>query len=539
MARGATGGARRLSVGGGAPLLWVAPSLVIALFALLPLVYIFLRATEGGFVSYVEVVWTPFMARLLGRTLLLATGVVALSLAIALPMAWLVARTDLPGRRVWAVLGALPLVVPSYVAAFSLVAVLGPKGYVQGWLEPLGVERLPSLVYGYSGALLALGLFVYPYIYLPLVGQLRGMDPAVEESARALGASRWRVFRTVTLPQLRLPMAGGALLAALYTLSDFGAVSIARFNTFTLAIYNAYQSLFDLSRAAAPATVLVFLSLFLISAEAWFVRRHRPYRGVPSRPPQTVALGPWRWPALFGLGALACVNLGIPIGMVSFWGLRGLWNGRRLAGAWDAALGSMGASLLAAACALLLAIPVAVWSLRYRNRLSRLVERATFAGYALPGLVIALALVFFATRYARPVYQSLGLLALAYVLRFLPQAVASARAAIGAVAPAVEEVARGLGRGPGEVFRTVTLPMVLPGLLAGGGLVFLTAMKELPATLILRPIGFETLATEIWSYASEAIYASAALPSLLLLVTTAPAVYWLLIRPALAEREVK
>jgi iron(III) transport system permease protein len=516
--------------------IWTLPAILTGLLASLPLVYIFLRATEGGWRVYWAMVWGPFMVQLVGRTLWLVLGVVCLSFTIALPMAWLVARTDLPGRRIWALLGALPLVIPSYVAAFSLVAVLGPRGYVQGWLEPLGIERLPEFAYGYSGALLALALFVYPYIYLPVVSQLRGLDPALEESARALGASRWRVFYTVLLPQLRLPLAGGALLTALYTLSDFGAVSITRFNTFTLAIYNAYQSLFDLSRAAAPATVLVLFSLLLISAETWLVRRQRPHRGRPSRPPETVALGAWRWPAMAAMGTLACLNVGLPLGMVTFWGIRGLLHGRQLSAVWEAALGSLSASLLAAVGAILLALPISVWSVRYRNRLSRLVERLTFAGYALPGLVIALALVYFATRYARPIYQSLFLLVLAYIIRFLPQAVASCRSAIAAVAPSVEEAGRSLGRSPLQVLTTVTVPLVFPGLSAGAGLVFLTAMKELPATLILRPIGFETLATEIWSFASEAIYSSASIPSLLLLGVTAPVMYLLLIRPALGER---
>jgi iron(III) transport system permease protein len=179
----------------------------------------------------------------------LAAVVTAASVAVAVPLAWLTARTDLPGRRAWAVLAALPLVIPSYVGGFVLVSMFGPRGLLQDALAPLGVERLPE-IYGLPGAALALTLFSYPYVLLTVRGALRGMDPALEEASRSLGSGGWATFFRVTLPQLRPAIVAGALLVALYSLSDFGAVSLLQFDSFSREIYTQYRSAFDRTPAA-------------------------------------------------------------------------------------------------------------------------------------------------------------------------------------------------------------------------------------------------------------------------------------------------
>ena len=233
----------------------------------MPLVYIYVRAAGGGLSGWAKETLSLSALLLVGRTLLLVGGVVAVAVTIAVPLAWLVARTDLPARRIWAVIVALPLVFPSYVAAFAVVAVLGPRGYLQGWLQPFGVERLPEWAYGYCGALMALALFTYPYVYLLLVAGLSRLDPALEESARSLGSGRWETFFRVVLPALRPTLASGSLLVALYALSDFGAVSITRYTTLTVSIYNAYGSLFDRTVAASLSTVLVCLTIGFLGLE--------------------------------------------------------------------------------------------------------------------------------------------------------------------------------------------------------------------------------------------------------------------------------
>ncbi len=502
----------------------------------LPLAYVVLRAFQGGIGAYVEAVATGRMAGLLWRTSILVGGTLAVAVPVALTGAWLVVRTDLKWRGFWATVLALPLVFPSYVAAFALIAVLGPSGPLQSLLEPLGVERLPAIVYGYSGALIVLSLFTYPYIYLLLVPAWRALDPSLEESGRTLGAGPFRTWRRVVLPQLRSPLFAGGLLIALYVVSDFGAVSLVRYNTLTLSVFHAYRSLFDRTTAAATATVLIAVAILLVLLQATAQRGLRPVRRGVARPAPPVALGRAQAPAQIGLALFALGTVGIPGAVVIGWGLQALAVGNPLGTIGTALSHSLQVSVLAALAASILALPVAFWTVRFPTRVSRTAERLCYSGYALPGLVVALALVFFATRHAGFLYQTLTLLVLAYVVRFLPEALSATRSALSDVAPEFEEAARVLGQSPWSAWRRVTLPMIAPGIAAGAGLVFLTTMKELPATMILRPTGFETLATRVWAAADEGVFSEAALPALSMLVVSVLPVWWLLIRPALRDR---
>jgi iron(III) transport system permease protein len=434
-----------------------------------------------------------------------------------------VTRTDLPGRRLWAAAAGLPLVIPSYVAAFCLLGFFGDRGLLA---DALGVDRVPELR-GYWGSLLALTLATYPYVFLLTQAALREFDPSLEEAARGLGSSTRRVFVRVTAPALRPAVGLGALLVALYTLSDFGVVSLMDYDTLTRAIYIQYKSLFDRAPAATLALLLVALTAVALIVEYRARRRGRLYRSGPGtqRPPALVHLGGWTAPALAFCAAVAGLFLILPAGVLGYWLARGIANERELALPWQEAFNSGVASTLAAGIAVLAALPVAILALRHPSRTSRLLERLSYAGNALPGLVIALSLVFFAARYASPVYQTLALLVFAYVVRFFPQGLSGVESALERVSPRYEEVARGLGRGPLQTVGLVTLPLVRSGVLAGAALVFLSAMKELPATLLLRPIGFETLATEIWKLTQVGAYSQAAVPALALIAVSAPVLY--------------
>jgi iron(III) transport system permease protein len=507
---------------------WVPASLVAAALVL-PLAYLFVRSLEDGWAGVVEVVADGETFAVLGRSVLLAAVVTGASVAVAVPLAWLTARTDLPGRRAWAVLGALPLVIPSYVGGFVLVSALGPRGMLQGALEPFGVERLPE-IYGLPGAALALTLFSYPYVFLTVRGGLRRMDPALEEAARSLGSGSWTTFFRVTLPQMRPAIVAGSLLVALYSLSDFGAVSLLQYDSFSREIYIQYRSAFDRTPAAILALMLVALTAAILLLEGRTRGRSRYDRGSASRPGALVALGRWRWPALFFCGGIVVLALAAPVGVLAFWLVRGLVEGEALRPLWNAAWSSVYASGLAACVVAAAALPVAVLAVRFPGRASRLVERMAYLGYALPGIVLALSLVFFGANYAPWAYQTLGMLVFAYAVHFLPQAVGATRAALLQVSPSVEEAARGLGRGPASVLATVTAPLAGSGILAGAALVFLTTMKELPATLLLSPTGFETLATRVWGATTDAFFARAAAPALLLILISTVPMYLLVIR---------
>ena len=512
--------------------IWV-PALLVAAAMTLPLVYLVLRSLENGWGEFFEVALRPRTLAVLARSVVLAAVVTVGSVAIAVPLAWLTTRTDLPGRRVWAVLAALPLVVPSYVGGFVLVSMFGPRGLLQDALAPLGVERLPE-IYGLPGAALALTLFSYPYVLLTVRGALRGMDPALEEASRSLGSGGWATFFRITLPQLRPAIVAGALLVALYSLSDFGAVSLLQFDSFSREIYTQYRSAFDRTPAAILGLILVALTGAILALEARTrgrARYHRSSAGsVRPRGGTVVALGRWRWPALLFCGAVVLLALVVPVGVLVFWLARGLASGEPLRLLWGAAFNSVYVSALAAGVAVLAALPVAILAVRFPGWVAGLVERLSYLGYALPGIVLALSLVFFGANYAPGLYGTLVLLVFAYAVHFLPQAVGATRAALLQVSPSVEEAARGLGRGPAKVVATVTAPLASSGIIAGSALVFLTTMKELPATLLLAPLGFDTLATSIWTATSEAFFARAAAPALLLVLVSALPMYLLVVR---------
>ncbi len=495
------------------PLVW-GPAVLVAVVMLLPAVYLVVQASELTFGEILEVVRNPQTLALAGRTLWLATTVTGACLLIAVPVAWLTVRSDLPARRFFAVATALPLVVPSYVGAFALIAGLAPGGLVETWT---GVR--PPSPYGFAGAFAALTLFSYPYVLLTVQATLRGVDPALEEASRSLGRGPVMTFLRVTLPQLRPSAAAGGLLVALYVLSDFGAVSMLRYSTFTRAIYIQYRAAFDRAPAAVLGLMLVTLTVVVLVLEARAARdRGGQFRMRGSqRTAPVVPLGRWRWPAAVLCSLLLVVALALPLFVMSYWLVRGLGAGEPLVLAVGAAGRSLQASAAGAAVAVAVAMPVAIWAARSRSWAARLADRASFTGYALPGIVVALALVYLGIRAVPWMYQTLAMLVFAYVVLFVPQAIGAIRSSLQQVSPTVDQAARTLGSTPLQVVRRILLPLGRRGAIAGGGLVFLTAMKELPATLLLAPTGFDTLAVRVWSATNEAFFARAAAPALLLI----------------------
>lgn len=501
----------------------VVPAALVAAATLLPLVYLAVRSTEatGGIIGYIL---RPSTLAVLGRTLLLVAGVSVSSLLIALPAAYLTTRTTLPFRRAWFVLTVLPLVIPSYVAAYAYVSGFAPGGIIS---TGLGL-RLP--VYGYWGALIVMTATTYPYLLLTLRAGLLGIDPALEEASRSLGRSTWKTFFKVTLPLLRPAIAVGVLLVALYVVSDFGAVSMLRYNTFTRAIYIQYENSFNRANAAVLGLMLVALAGGLMLLDAWLRGRGRIGRGGVGAPrrPALQPLGRWRAPAHLFLAAVVALFLIAPLGIIVAWLERGVRAGLTLGVDYQTVLNAAGISLASAVVALLAAIPIAVLAVRFPSRASAALERLTYLGYALPGIVVALALVFFGARYLPWLYQSHAMLVFAYLLLFLPQAVGNLRATLLQVDPSLEEAARGLGRSAFRTLVGVTLPLMRSGLVTSAMLVFLTTMKELPATLLLRPTGFDTLATRVWSWTAEAFFAQAAPYALLLVLVSSVSVAVLL-----------
>lgn len=519
-----------------APLFISIPSIAVALLLLVPAIYLVVR-TSGAGSNAIDLIVRERTLLVLRNTILLAGGVVAASICIAVPLAWLTARTDLPGRAFWSSAATLPLVVPSYVGALTIVAAIGPRGMVQEALAgPFGVERLPS-IYGFWGAWLALTLFSYPYVFLNVRAALRGLDPALEEAARCLGHGPWRTFLLTTLPQLRPAIVAGSLLTALYAVSDFGVVTLLRYDAFTRAIYLQYRASFDRTAAAALSLVLIVLAIALVMLESRFRGNGSYYKiGAGSaRRQRPVPLKRWRWPSLVFCAAVIGLSIGLPLAVLGYWLIRGLARGERADYLGIAAWHSLSVAAMAALVATAAAFPIAVLAVRYKGRLSAVIERICYMAYGLPGIVIALSFVFLGARYLTAIYQTLPLMVGAYVVRFLPQALGAERSSLLQVSPKLEEAARNLGRSSFGAIRAVTAPLARPGIAAGAVLVFLTVMKELPITLLLSPTGFRTLATQIWTSTGSGNYGEAAPPSLILIGLSAAPTLWMAFR----EREVR
>lgn len=504
-----------------APLwLWI-PALAIAALMLLPLVYLLIRASDAG-----DEVWNLIFRertyRIFWNSLRLTAAVGITTVSIAVPLAWLVTRTDLPGKRIWSTVVALPLVIPSYAGALAFIGALGPRGFVQSMLEPFGVERLPS-IYGFFGAWLLLSLFTYPYVYLSVRSTLQTLDPSMEEAAMSLGKSPLQAFFTITVPRLRTGIAAGALLAMLYTMGDFGVVTLLRYDAFTRVIYTQYNAAFDRTYAAALGLILVIFAGVLVWLDSRVKRRAKYHRiGIgTARVPREVKLGKFKPLALGFTGGITFLALGVPIASLLYWAITGTstqWDGARII---ETLMSSMQLALYVAIATTLLGLPIAYLSARYPGKRSFAIERLTYLGYALPGIVIALAFVFMGTRLFLPIYQTLLLLVVAITISKIPESVGSSRGSLSHINPNLVDASRCLGCSVFESARKVSWPLARPGIFAGAALVFLTVMKELPITLLLRPTGFNTLATDIWEATGTGQYGRAAISALVLIAIAA------------------
>jgi iron(III) transport system permease protein len=495
-------------------------AVLVALLLLAPLVWVVLEAASVDGARAVDILTNPDTLEVVVNSLILAGAVTAGSILLGVPLAVLTAQTDLPLRRVWTVLIALPLVVPSYIGAFAFVSAFGPRGVLQGILAPLGIAELPA-IYGLLGTAVVLTLFSYPYVFLTTRAALLSVDGSVLEAARTLNHDRLAAFRRVILPQIKPGVAAGALLVALYTLSDFGTPRIMQYRVFTTMIYQETTA-FNVGFAALLSLVLLGLTVLVLAWESRInASREGAHVGGGGPRPGRISLGAWRWPCLAGLAAVVGLALAVPLGILVMWLFRPAPGAGGMAFDLAFAWNSLWVAGAAALASILLGLPIAYLSARSNSRLGSLPERATYVGYAMPGVVLGLALVVIGLRFAGPLYGSLALLVFAYVVRFIPQAVGVVESSILGVDPKHVEAARSMGDTSLLSFVRVTLPQIAPGVAAGGALVFLTTMKELPATLILRPVGFETLVTYIWQVQDAAAYGRAAVPALLLVAVSA------------------
>jgi iron(III) transport system permease protein len=483
-------------------------AVVAVLLSLIPFGYLLVRVFGAGFDSFVESIERTRTLELLANSVLLAIAVSLSAMLIGTAQAWIAVRSNLPGRKVFAVLAALPLAIPSYVAAYSWVAVIpGFSGFFAAWL------------------LLTVG--TAPLVYLSVSAALARFDSATEEVASSLGAGKFAVLRKVTWPNIKGATFSGGLLSALYVLSDFGAVSIVRYDTFTRAIYNAYRASFDRNLAATLALILVAVTVLVLVVESRSKGR-KPIGTVIANRLNRIDLRVWKLPLVALLTGIASVSLVVPLASLTRWSIVGLpdtdWQEVS-----EALFSSIYLSVSGGMLTALLAVAIALVVVRFKTRLGFVLERSVWLTHATPGIVVALSLVFFSNQVAPWIYQTLLLVLIAYVALFLPNALSAISIPLSQSPRSLDEVSASLGLTKLQTLRRVVLPIAGPGIFAATTLVILTVLKELPATLLLRPTGVETLATRLWTETGVAAFSTAA-PYALLLVLLAGIPAWLLNR---------
>lgn len=484
---------------------------VVTVTVLLPVAFLLWQAGHAGWGTIWPLIFRRLTWTLLLNTIELAVIVTCCSAVISVGAAWLIERTNLPLRRFWRAVVVLPLAIPDFVIGYT-------------WLS------LTPAVHGLFGASLVMTLGLYPLAYLPVAAALRRVDNSLYEVARSLGLGRVRALLRTVLPQIRAALFGGCLLVLLGLLAEYGAFEILRFQTFTTEIFTEFSLGINPAAASALSLVLVVLSVVVVGAELTLTRSGAGRAGSPGRPAggaRRYRLGWGALPSLLLLAVLAGLGVGVPASTLIYW----LTQPSDVVGvAPIPLLGAAGYtllySLLAAVAATVAAFPVAYLAVRHPGRLSRLLERLGYLVQGLPGLVIALSLVFFAVRLVYPLYQSPASLVIAYSVMFFPMALVSLRASLVQLPRRFFEEARSLGCSPLSALLRVTLPLAAPGIAASAALVFLSAVTELTATLLLVPTGVQTLATAFWAYQSQVSYATAGrYAALIVVIAVIPGVF--------------
>ncbi|MFZ1805103.1 MAG: iron ABC transporter permease [Nitrospira sp.] len=519
--------ARRLAV---SPLQLAA--LASAALVLLPLGYVTTLALSADPAIWHRL-WTTRVPELLWNTVSLAGAVALLTLLLGVSTAWMVTRFEFPGRRLWEVGLVLPLAMPTYVLAYVYNYLLGFGGPVeQLWQTIAGPQARLFSPQSFWGVTLVMALDTFPFVYLLTRSALLSFNVSFEEVARTCGASPLRRMLFVTLPLLRPSIVAGVALVILYVVSDFGAVSLLRYQTLTYAVFQQMTGRSDNQAASILSILLVILALLFLLTERWFRRKSRFYQTSGRfRAPQRIQCKWMHTAALTTcLSTVIGLAFGIPVSLLVTWSLspeaQAILDARFFGFVWNSAL----LSTLAATAGVLVGLPLAYLASRQPTWLNTGCLQAAYAGYVLPGPVAALAVLVLFLKVLPFFYGTIIVLIVAYVLHYLPAGLQSLEPSIQQITPNLEEVARTLGLSVRETWRRVTLPLIRNGVIVAWVLIFLQTMKELPATLLLRPVGFDTLAIRVWLEASEEYYQLAAPSALLIVLVGLPALVLLLSR---------
>lgn len=463
--------------------------------------------------------WDVFS--LLFNTLTLFLAVVLTSLFIGLLVSIFTVRYELPASKILFSLTILPLVIPSYIGALTYVSAFSPRGLFVDVFSSFGLNEI-SGIDGLVGSWIVLTLFTYPYVQLVCSSALRNLDSTVEDAARSLGVKKVKMYTSVVLPRLKKPIIYSSLLVGLYVISDFGAVSLMKYGTMTKAIYSYYVININGDPVIFYSTILIFLALIISFAQRGSdISRSAKVSGTP-REIEKIKLS--KKPKILVLTfffVLIFFSLFVPVSVLGYWLFRGLAQGNSVSGALSGILGSLSAATVTSILAMIIATPIVVMISQYRSKFGDLFEKVTLTLYGLPHIAVGISMLFITIKIFPSIYQTFITLIISYLIVFLPQAVGGGQASMEQVKLSYIEASSGLGFSKIDTFFKITFPLIYRGLLAGAALVFLSTMKELPQTLLLRPTGFSTMAVDIWSNASEALFTQAAFSAFILLAISA------------------
>lgn len=499
-------------------ILW---AIIFSIILSLPVIYLFLKITFG-INLFVDFIFNYKILKIALNSILLVFLVVFLATAIALPLAFLNVRTNLPFAKYLLSISVLPIALPSYVMATTQIELWGPRGIIYDILSNFfEIAPLPSF-YGLSGSVIVLGLITYPYIYIGLCATFRRFDFQMIDASRTLGASVSKTFNRIIIPLVLPTIASGSLLVSLYVLSDFGAVALLRFNTFTIAIFNRmYSSIGNYGVLELCSLVIVFCFIILF-IESRSRTNSRYFSNSTSVNLKILDLGYWKWVILPFALLPTVLGFLLPVMILLYWLISGIFFETSFINVYEdlfsEIIGSVTISLISSIIITFLATIVVLIIRKKIRVISFIIEKTSYIGLSLPGIVVAMSLVFFTINYLDFIYQTYIVLIFGYLISFLPAALTPVKSSVSQIDPSLEEASYSLGKGKVMTFYNVIVKLSIPGVSYGGVLVFILCIKELPLTLILSPLGFSTLATSIWSSASEAFFMDTAAASLVLIL---------------------
>ena len=458
---------------------------------------------------------------LLFNTLTLFFAVIFSSLLLGLLISILTVRYEFPGSKILFSLTILPLVIPSYIGALTYVSAFSPKGLFVDLFSKYGISEIIGIE-GFVGSWIVLTLFTYPYVQLICSSALRNLDSTVEDAARSLGVKKIKMYTKVVIPRLKKPIIYSSLLVGLYVISDFGAVSLMKYGTMTKAIYSYYVININGDPVIFYSTILILLALVISFAQRGSeLSRSAKVSGTPREITKIKLSQKNKILVLTFFGMVIFFSLLLPVSVLSYWLIRGLANGNSVSGALSGVAGSLTAATVTSFFAMVIATTIVVMISQYRSKFGDIFEKVTLTLYGLPHIAVGISMLFITIKIFPAIYQTFTTLIISYLIVFLPQAVGGGQASMEQVKLSYIEASSGLGLSKLDTFFKVTFPLIYRGLFAGAALVFLSTMKELPQTLLLRPTGFNTMAVDIWSYASEALFTQAAFSAFILLAISA------------------